>query len=308
MTSLRNKKIVVTGGHGFLGSWVVKRLKKESPQDIFIPRSQEFDLREKAVCEKVVAGQDIIVHIAAHVGGIGLNKEHPGQLFYDNATMGIHLLEAARKAHVKKMLIIGTACSYPKYCAVPFQEKDFWLGYPDEVTGIYGLAKKMLWVQAKAYRDEYGFNAIYIILVNLYGPGDSFDPINGHVIPALIMRMFEAKRRKQKKFTVWGSGQATREFVYIKDAAEGIVSALKKYDGVEPVNIGTGKEISVRDLVSLLKKTIGYGGEIVWDSSKPDGQPRRVVDTSQAKNLFGFEAKTDLASGLKKTVEWYLRQ
>lgn len=307
MLSLKNKRILVTGGGGFLGSWVVKELQKHEAKDIFVPRSQEHDLRHEDVCRKVVQNQDLIVHIAAHVGGIGLNKAHPGQMFYDNASMGIHLLEEARLAGVAKMLIIGTACSYPKYCAVPFHEEDFWSGYPDEVTGVYGLAKKMLLVQAQAYRKEYGFNAIYLMLVNLFGPGDNFDPANGHVIPSLIMRMTEAKRMRHKKFVVWGTGTATREFIYVADAARGIVAALINYNSEEPVNLGTGREISIKDLVHHIKDVVGYKGEIVWDPTKPDGQPRRVVDTSRAKTRFGFVATTPLEEGLKETYKWYLK-
>jgi|SRR3989344_2411642 len=307
MLDLSHKKIVVTGGSGFLGSHVLAHLRKQGATQIFVPRSKEYDLREKEVCKKLVAGQDLLIHIAAHVGGIGLNKEHPGQLFYDNASMGIHLLEEARQAGVAKMLIVGTACSYPKYCPVPFSEENLWEGYPDEVTGVYGLAKKMLLVQAQAYRQEYGFNAIYLILVNLFGPGDNFDALHGHVIPSLIMRMIEAKEKRARQFVVWGTGTATREFIYVDDAAAAIVAAAQNYDGGDPVNIGTGREISIKDMVHTLKKVIGYTGEIVWDVTKPDGQPRRVVDTSRAKQYFGFEATTSLEEGLKKTIAWYLK-
>jgi GDP-L-fucose synthase len=306
MIRLQDKKIVVTGGAGFLGSWVVAALRAQGVSDIFVPRSQEYDLRDRKACQKAVAGQDVVIHIAADVGGIGLNKAHPGKLFYNNAIMGIELIEAARQADIEKMLLVGTACSYPKYTPVPFKEEDFWLGYPEETTGVYGLAKKMLWVQAHAYRQEYGFNTIYLVLVNLFGPHDNFDPEHGHVIPALIMRMLEAKRKRHKKFVVWGSGTATREFIYVEDAARGIVEAVKKYDGDEPVNLGTGREISIRDLVFLLKKIIGYEGEIVWDATKPDGQPRRVIDTARARSQFGFNAQTSLEEGLKKTITWYL--
>ena len=306
MFELTSKKIVVTGGGGFLGSGVVKELQKEGVRDIIIPRSREFDLREKEVCEKVVTGCDVLIHVAAHVGGIGLNQAHPGQLFYDNAAMGLHLLEAARQAGVKKTVIIGTACVYPKYCPVPFHEEDLWAGYPDEITGVYGLSKKLLLVQAQAYRKEYGFNAIFLIPVNLYGPGDNFDADYGHVIPSLILRMFEAKKKRQNKFVVWGSGIATREFLYVEDAARGIVQALKQYDGGEPVNLGTGREISIKDLVLLLKKIFNYRGEIVWDETKPDGQPRRAVDVTRAKEWFDFTAQTNLEDGLTKTIAWYI--
>lgn len=308
MFELAHKNIVVTGGGGFLGSWVVKRLKSEKPAHILIPHSREFDLRNRAACEKLVVGQEILIHIAAHVGGIGLNKEHPGQLFYNNAIMGIELMEAARKAGVKKMVVIGTACSYPKYGTVPFSESAFWDGEPDEVTGVYGLAKKMLLVQAQAYRKEYHFNAIYLILVNLYGPGDNFDPEYGHVIPSLIRRMVEAKNKREKKFVVWGSGTATREFIYVADAAEAIVAATKKYDGLDPVNIGSGREISIRDLVHILKTEIRYTGEIVWDVTKPDGQPRRLVSIERAQHELGFVAETPLEVGLRRTIRWYLEK
>lgn len=307
MFDLKNKHIVVTGGAGFLGSRVVKDLQKEGALRIKIPRSAEFDLRKQWVCQAVVKECDVLIHIAAHVGGIGLNQAHPGQLFYDNAVMGIHLLEEARRAGVQKTLIIGTACAYPKYCPVPFHEGDLWEGYPDEVTGVYGLAKKMLLVQAQAYRQEYGFNAIFLIPVNLYGPFDTFDKEHGHVIPSLILRMCEAKKKHQKKFVVWGSGTATREFLYVEDAACGIVQALKYYDDGDPVNLGTGEEISIKDLVLLLKKIINYQGEIVWDATKPDGQPRRSVDVNRAKAKFGFTAGTSLEEGLKKTLAWYLK-
>lgn len=289
-----------------MGSWVVEKLKKEGAKNITVPRAKEFDLREKKVCDRLAKNQEIIIHLAADVGGIGLNEEHPGKLFYDNASMGIHLLEAARKNNAEKFVIIGTACSYAKYTPVPFREEDFWLGYPDETTGVYGMAKKMLLVQAQAYKKEYGLNSIYLILVNLYGPRDNFDPRYGHVIPSLIYRMIQSKKNNEKNFSVWGSGSATREFLFVEDAARAIVSALKNYDSEQPVNIGTGEETSIRDLVLLLKKIIKYDGEIVWDPTKPDGAPRRCVDTSKAQKKFGFRTTTNLKKGLKKTINWYL--
>lgn len=307
MIDFKSKRILVTGGGGFLGTWVVGQLKKEGVKYITIPKSSQTDLREKNNCFEIAKRQDIIVHLAADVGGIGLNEEHPGKLFYDNASMGINLLEAARINKAEKVIIIGTACSYAKYCPVPFREEDFWLGYPDEITGVYGMAKKMLLVQAQAYRKEYGLNSIYLILVNLYGPGDNFDPHYGHVIPSLIYRMVQAKIKRQKKFIVWGTGSATREFLYVEDAARGIVAAFKKYDGQDPVNLGTGREISIKDLVSMLKKLLKYEGEIVWDPDKPDGQPRRCVDTTGARDKFGFSAETSLENGLKKTIVWYMK-
>ncbi len=305
MLKIRNKRILVTGGAGFLGSSVVRQLQEEGAKYITVPRSNQFDLTRIEICKKIVRKQDILIHLAAYVGGIGLNRDHPGKLFFDNASMGINLLEAARMAQVEKVVIIGTACSYAKYCPVPFTEEDFWLGYPDEVTGVYGMAKKMLLVQAQAYRKEFSLNTIYLILTNLYGPADHFDPQYGHVIPSLIARMFVAKKKKQKRFTVWGTGVATREFLYVEDAARGILAALKKYDGEDPINLGSGEEISIKDLVLYLQKIIDYHGEIVWDTTKPDGQPRRSLSTSQAYKLFGFSAQISLIEGLKKTVDWY---
>lgn len=302
---LTDKRVLVTGGGGFLGSWVVRALEEQSVQHLTIARSKSHDLRKESVCAALVRGQDVIVHLAAYVGGIGLNKERPGRMFYDNALMGIHLLEAARTAGIQKILIVGTACSYPKYCPVPFREEDLWSGFPEEVTGVYGMVKKMLLVQAQAYRAEYGLNAIYVIPVNLYGPGDHIDPSYGHVIPSLIHRMMEAKRLKKRKLTIWGSGSATREFLYVEDAAEGIVQALKRYDGPDPVNLATGAEISIRDLVTVLQRLTGYTGTIAWDSTKPDGQPRRCLDTSRCRKEIGFTAKTTLEEGLKRTIEWY---
>lgn len=290
-----------------MGSWVVEKLKKEGVKDIFIPRSSIYDLREKSKCMEITKGQDIVIHLAADVGGIGLNEKHPGKLFYDNAIMGINLLEASRVNKIEKVVIIGTACSYAKYSPIPFREEDFWLGFPDEITGVYGMAKKMLLVQAQAYKKEYNLNSVYLILVNLYGPGDNFDPLYGHVVSSLIYRMIEAKNKKQKKFLVWGTGSATREFIYVEDAARGIIMAAKNYSDTKPVNLGSGREISIRELVLLLAEIIRYDGEIVWDSAKPDGQPRRCLDTSKALENFGFKAKISLENGLKKTVDWYMK-
>lgn len=301
------KKVLVTGGSGFLGSHLVNKLKKLGAK-VFIPRSKNFDLRDKSACSKVVKNQDIVIHLAAKVGGIGFNMEHPGEMFYDNILMGVHLMEEARKAGVKKFVAIGTICAYPKFTPVPFKEKDLWSGYPEETNAPYGLAKKMLLVQAQAYRQQYGLNAIYLLPVNLYGPGDKFDPSVSHVIPALIKKIIDATNKGDKKIIVWGTGKPTREFLYVEDAVRGIILATEKYDKADPVNLGAGFEISIKDLVRLLCKIIGFKGKVVWDKSKPDGQPRRKLDTSKAWEEFGFEAKTDFKAGLRKTVKWYVEQ
>ena len=285
-----NKKIVTLGG---------------SPDNIFIPRSQENDLRKLENCQEVVKNIDIVIHLAAKVGGIGFNLEKPGELFYDNLIMGTQLMEEARKEKVEKFVAIGTVCAYPKYTPVPFKEENLWDGYPEETNAPYGLAKKMLLVQAQAYRRQYGFNAIYLLPVNLYGPGDNFDPRSSHVIPALIKKMVDAKRKKQEEVVVWGTGKASREFLYVEDAARAIVLATKKYHKPEPVNVGSGMEITIKDLAETIKKLVGFKGKIRWDSSKPDGQPRRCLDTSKAYKEFGFRAKTNFEKGLKKTIEWY---
>lgn len=305
---LQNKKILLTGGSGFLGLFVKKELIKKGvkEKDIFIPKSSEYDLREKKNCQEVVKNQDIIIHLAAKVGGIGLNQEKPGELFYDNLIMGIQLMEEARRAGVKKFVAIGTICCYPKFTPVPFREKDLWDGYPEETNAPYGLAKKMLLVQAQAYRKQYNFNAIFLLPVNLYGPGDAFDSKKSHVIPALIKKVADAKRKKQDFINVWGTGTATREFLYIEDAAQGIILATEKYNKPEPVNLGSGIEISIKDLVKTICHLMNFNGEIRWDKSKPDGQPRRMLNTSRAKKEFGFQAKTDFEKGLKNTINWYL--
>lgn len=301
--SLQHKKIVVTGGSGFLGKRVVKKLVAHgvSSENISVPRSSEADLRVWENCIGAVKGQDIVIHLAAHVGGIGLNLEKPGELYYDNAIMGIQLMEAARLAGAEKFVAIGTICAYPKFTPVPFKEENLWNGYPEETNAPYGLAKKMLLVQAQAYRQQYGFNAIYLLPVNLYGPDDNFDPKSSHVIPALIRKVHEA----QSCIEVWGTGKATREFLYVDDAAEGIVLATEKYDSPEPVNLGSGAEISIKDLALLICKLMDYKGEIRWDASKPDGQPRRLLHVTRAEREFGFKAKTSLEEGLRKTVGWY---
>ncbi|HSE83419.1 MAG TPA: GDP-L-fucose synthase, partial [Thermodesulfobacteriota bacterium] len=274
-------------------------------ENVRVPRSKDCDLRMWENCLKVVDGIDIVIHLAARVGGIGFNMKYPAELFYDNAIMGLQLLEAARRAGVRKFVSVGTVCSYPKFTPTPFREEYFWNGYPEETNAPYGIAKKMLLVQAGAYRKQYDFNAIYLIPVNLYGPGDHFDPEDSHVIPALILKFFEAKKKRENRVTAWGTGNISREFLYVEDAAEGIILATEKYEKAEPVNIGSGKEIMIKDLVYLIKDMVGYGGEVVWDRSKPDGQPERRLDTSKAKREFGFQAKTPFESGLKRTVDWY---
>lgn len=307
---LRNKKILVTGGAGFLGFHVVKNLRKRGvlQKNIFIPRSKESDLRISKNCKKVLKGQDIVIHLAANVGGIGYNLEHPGEMFYDNILMGTYLLDEAQKAGVEKFVSIGTVCSYPKFTPVPFKEKYLWNGYPEEINASYGLAKKMLLVQGQAYRHQYGFNAIYLIPINLYGPRDKFDSKVSHVIPALVRKIINARESKDPSVEVWGTGKATREFLYVEDAAEGIVLATINYDDVEPVNLGTGIETPIKKVVELIMDITNYKGRVVWNTKKPDGQPRRRLDVSRAKKYFGFKAKTALREGLKKTIEWYERE
>ncbi|OGZ43227.1 MAG: GDP-fucose synthetase [Candidatus Ryanbacteria bacterium RIFCSPHIGHO2_02_FULL_45_17b] len=304
---LQNLKILVTGGAGFLGSFVVEKLLARGvPKgNIRVPRRNEYDLRKWENCQKVVEGQELVIHLAANVGGIGYNREHPGVLFYDNSIMGVQMMEASRQAGVKKFVAVGTVCAYPKFTPVPFREDDLWIGYPEETNAPYGLAKKMLLVQAQAYRAEYGFNGIYLLPVNLYGPRDNFDPNSSHVIPALIRKVSEAKKEHKPFIEVWGTGSASREFLYVEDAAEAIVLSAEKFDGPEPVNVGAGMEITIKDLIETICKIMDYKGEIHWDSSKPDGQPRRMLDVSRAEQFFGFRAKTGFEEGLQKTIEWY---
>ena len=301
------KSVLVTGGAGFLGSHVVRKLRDRGATRVFVPRSAEFDLREKEAIRRALdwATPDVVIHLAAVVGGIGANRDNPGRFFYDNAIMGIQLMEQARLAGVRKFVTVGTVCAYPKFTPVPFREDDLWNGYPEETNAPYGLAKKMLLVQGQAYRDQYGFNSIYLLPVNLYGPGDNFDPSSSHVIPALIRKMFEAKERGDDHIVAWGTGSASREFLYVEDAAEGIVLATERYDGREPVNLGAGREVTIRELVETIARLCEFKGEIRWDFSKPDGQPRRMLDTSRARELFGFEAKTDFEDGLRRTIDWY---
>lgn len=307
MLDLRTKRILLTGGAGFVGSFVVERLRARGVPDeaITIPRSAQHDLRRREVCEEVVREQDVVIHLAATVGGIGFNREHPGQLFYDNAIMGIQLMDAARRVGVQKFVQVGTICAYPKFTPVPFREEDLWNGYPEETNAPYGLAKKMLLVQAQAYRQEYEFNAIYLLPVNLYGPRDNFDPSSSHVIPAFIRKVDEAQVAGRSWIEVWGTGNASREFLYVEDAAEAIVLATERYDGADPVNLGAGFEITIRELVGKICQIMDYRGEVRWDPSKPDGQPRRMLDVSRAERAFGFRARTPFDEGLRRTIEWY---
>ncbi len=302
-----NKRILVTGGAGFLGSFIVEKLveKGAAEEDIVIPRSKEADLRVWENCRKAVEGVDLVIHLAAKVGGIGYNMKYPATLFYDNAIMGIQLMEAARQAGVEKYVVIGTVCAYPKFTPVPFKEEDLWNGYPEETNAPYGIAKKIQLVQAQAYRQQYGFNAIFLLPVNLYGPRDNFHLEHSHVIPALIRKMVDARIEGQDEVIVWGTGEPSREFLYVEDAAEGILLASEKYDKPEPVNLGSGREITIRDLVKLIAELTNYYGEITWDNTRPDGQPRRGLDIGRAKKEFEFAAKTNFREGLEKTVEWY---
>ena len=301
------RRVMVTGGGGFLGSAVVARLRTAGATDVFVPRSQDYDLRTMDGVDRALAAgrPNLVIHLAAVVGGIGANLGNPGRFFYDNAIMGIQLMEAARLALVDKFVQIGTVCSYPKFTPVPFREEDLWNGYPEETNAPYGLAKKMLLVQAQAYRAQYGFDTIYLIPVNLYGPGDNVDPSNSHVIPALIRKCVEAREAGADHIDVWGTGAASREFLYVDDAAEGIVLAAERYDGAEPVNLGVGAEITIRDLVTLIARLTRFEGELRWETSKPDGQPRRVLDTSRARECFGFVAETSFEDGLRRSIEWY---
>lgn len=306
MSFWAGKKVVVTGGAGFLGSHIVSKLKAHGATDIAVPRSADYDLRTQGACAEVVKGADIVIHLAANVGGIGYNRDYPGTLFYDNLLMGVHMIEESRKAEVKKFVGIGTICAYPKYAPVPFKEDDLWNGYPEETNAPYGLAKKMMLVQSTAYRQQYGFNSIFLLPVNLYGPGDNFDDGSSHVIPALIKKFVVAKKQNLPSVTVWGTGSATREFCYVEDAAEGIVLASEKYDKSDPVNIGAGFEISIKDLVEKIRSIVGYTGNIIWDTTKPDGQPRRMLDTTRAEKEFGYQSTTPFDIGIAKVIEYYI--
>jgi len=303
---LKNKKIIVTGGNGFLGKVISEKLKAFT-SGIFVPRSADYDLTKEKFVQKLFKDfpADIVIHLASKVGGIGANRAHPGLFFYANMMMGVMLMEYARINKIEKFIAIGTICAYPKFTPVPFREEDLWTGYPEETNAPYGLAKKMLLVQSQSYRQEYDFNSIYLLPVNLYGPGDNFDPSSSHVIPALIKKFCEAKKNNDKQVVVWGDGSASREFLYVDDAAEAVILASNIYNGAEPVNIGVGREISIKKLVETIKELTGFSGKIVWDKTKPNGQPRRCLDVKKAKEYFGFEAKTDFEEGLKKTIEWF---
>ena len=322
---LKSKRITVTGGKGFLGSHLVQKLKEEKGcKNVSIADLPDYDLRDITNIKKMFDGQkpDIVIHLAAVVGGIGANRENPGKFFYDNAIMGIQLMHEANLRKIEKFVALGTICCYPKFTPIPFKEENLWDGYPEETNAPYGLAKKMLLVQSQAYRQQYGFNSIFLMPVNLYGPGDNFDPKSSHVIPALIRKIVDSiggKESARKRIsvldrqnipdatiTVWGTGKASREFIYVEDAAEGIISATEKYNRPDPVNLGAGFEIAIKDLVELIAKFTRFNGKIIWDTSKPDGQPRRMLDTSRAEKEFGFRAKTTFEEGLKKTIDWYL--
>ena len=304
----QNRRVAVTGGAGFLGSFVVEGLHKHGCPNAFVPRQAEYDLREMKNIRRMYddAQPDVVIHLAGVVGGIGINRERPGEFFYDNLMMGVQLMEEARRRHIEKFVAIGTICAYPKVTPVPFIEEDLWHGYPEETNAPYGLAKKMLLVQSQAYRQQYGFNSIFLLPVNLYGPEDNFDPETSHVIPALTRKCVEAVRAGREEIILWGTGEPTREFLYVDDAAEGIAAATELYDDPDPVNLGSGFEISIRDLAVRIADLTGFKGRITWDSSMPDGQPRRMLDTSRARERFGWSAKTSFDEGLKRTVEWYL--
>jgi GDP-L-fucose synthase len=310
VTFWATKRVVVTGGSGFLGSRLVAALRARDCRTIVVPRRRDYDLVQPEAVERLYrdARPDIVIHLAARVGGIGANQANPGSFFYDNLMMGALTMEHARRFGVEKFVAAGTICSYPKMTPVPFNEAELWNGYPEETNAPYGLAKKMLLVQAQAYRAQYGFNAIFVLPVNLYGPGDNFDPASSHVIPALIRKSVEAVESGAHEITLWGSGRATREFLYVDDCAEAVLRASESYDKPEPVNIGSGSEISIAELADRVTKLVGFEGRIVWDRSKPDGQPRRCLDVSRAKREFGFEAKTPFDEGLRSTIEWYRRE
>jgi GDP-L-fucose synthase len=310
MSFWSKKNVVVTGGAGFLGSVVVAKLKERGCRNIFVPRSKEYDLRDRDAITRLYQQirPQILIHLAAVVGGIGANRANPGKFYYDNAIMGLQLMEYARQFGVEKFVAIGTICAYPKLTPLPFQEENLWNGYPEETNAPYGLAKKMMLVQAQAYRAQYGFNAIYLLPVNLYGPGDNFDLETSHVIPAMIRKCVEAKEAGSREIVLWGDGSPTREFLYVDDAAEGLLLATEHYNGDQPVNLGSGQEITIRELAEMTAAETGFRGKVVWDKTKPNGQPRRCLDVSRAKEWFGYEAKHSLREGLRKTISWYLAE
>ena len=308
--NLATKRICVTGGAGFLGTHLIRRLKEHGAREIFVPQYPEYDLVREADIIRMIdtAKPDIIIHLAAKVGGIGANREKPGEFFYDNLMMGVQLIHQSWMKGVEKFVAIGTICAYPKYTPIPFKEEDLWNGYPEETNAPYGLAKKMLLVQSQSYREQYGYNSIFLLPVNLYGPGDNFNPASSHVIPALIRKYLEAKEQGASEIIAWGDGSPTREFIYVEDAAEGIALATERYNSSEPVNIGSSFEISIKDLTETIARLSGFNGTIRWDTSKPNGQPRRKLDTTRAREAFGFEAKTDFEDGLKRTIDWYANE
>jgi len=303
----RDQRVVVTGGAGFLGSFVVEALRGRGCGAITVPRSAQYDLRNREAIARLFrdARPTMVLHLAAVVGGIGANREHPGRFFYDNAVMGVELIEQARASALRKLLVVGTICAYPKFTPVPFREEALWDGYPEETNAAYGVAKKALLVQCQAYRQEYGLNAVFLLPVNLYGPRDNFDPASSHVIPALIKKCVDAREAGEGHIECWGGGTPTREFLYVEDGAEGIVRAAESYDKPDPINLGSGQEISIRDLVLLIARLTGFTGEIRWDPSKPDGQPRRCLDVTKAEREFGFRARTPFEEGLRRTIAWY---
>ncbi len=308
-----DKRIIVTGGAGFLGSFVIERLQEHCAKEIVVPRSSKYDLRKVDAIKDLISDTtrdekpvDIVIHLAANVGGIGANREHPGTFFYDNLMMGVNLLHESYKAGINKFVATGTICSYPKFTPVPFKEEDLWSGYPEETNAPYGLAKKMMLVQSQAYRDEFDYNSIFLLPVNLYGPRDNFDLNSSHVIPAMIRKCIEAKETRANDITLWGDGSPSREFLYVEDAADGILLSCEHLNSSEPVNLGSGREVNIKDLANIIKETVGFNGNIIWDTDKPNGQPRRCLDTQKAKDLFGFTAKKELEVGIKETVEWYI--